>query len=143
KRGHVGKALPGLEVRIADDGEILVRGPNVSPGYYKDETSDQDVFHDGWLHTGDIGSFDDQRNLRILGRKKDVIVTSEGLNVYPQDVEEILNADTRVNEAAVVSMESAAGSHVHAVLILNQQEADPADILARANEKLEGFQRIR
>ena len=143
KRGTVGKKLPGMEVRIADDGEILVRGPNVSPGYYGDEKATAEIFHEGWLHTGDLGKFDDAGNLTILGRKKDTIVTANGLNVYPQDVEAVLERDPRVREAAVVSKEIREHAEVHAVLVLQSADADAANIVRIANEQLESYQQIQ
>ncbi|MCI0601677.1 AMP-binding protein [bacterium] len=145
KPGFVGKKLPGLEVRIAEDGEILVRGPHVSPGYFHNESATQEVYRDGWLHTGDLGQFDSEGNLQLLGRKKEVIVTSEGLNVYPQDVEDVLNEDPRVAESAVVSKEIGSRSVVHAVFILKDNAAPDAieEIVSQANARLEGFQRIQ
>ncbi len=118
KTGFVGKKLPGLEIRIAEDGEILVRGPHVSPGYYENAAATEEVFKEGWLHTGDLGKFDEDGNLQLLGRKKEVIVTSEGLNVYPDDVERVLNQNPAVAESAVVPKQAGSRSVVHAVLIL-------------------------
>lgn len=143
KRGSVGKKLPGLEVRIADDGEILVRGPNVSPGYYGDEKATSEIFHEGWLQTGDLGKFDEAGNLTILGRKKDVIVTANGLNVYPQDVEAVLERDPRVREAAVVAKDVRQQPEVHAVLVLQKPEADIPDVVRIANGQLESYQQIQ
>ena len=82
-RGAVGKPIGGVEVRIADDGEILVRGENVTTGYFNAPEETRSAFRDGWFHTGDIGGFDDQGRLYIRGRKKEMIVTPEGLNVFP------------------------------------------------------------
>jgi long-chain acyl-CoA synthetase len=138
KAGFVGKKLPGLEVKIAEDGEILAKGPQISPGYFQGDP----IYKDGWFHTGDLGKFDEEGNLQLLGRKKEVIVTSEGLNVFPQDVENVLNADPRVIESAVVAKESGSRSVVHAVLVLNP-EVDAAEIIQSANGKLENFQRIQ
>ena len=145
KAGYVGKTLPGLEIRIAEDGEILVRGPHVTPGYYENAAATEQVLQDGWLHTGDLGRFDNDGNLQLLGRKKEMIVTSEGLNVYPDDVERVLNEDSRVVESAVVARETGSRSVVHAVLVLQNsvfsQDAD--EIVRNANQKLETFQRIQ
>jgi long-chain acyl-CoA synthetase len=138
KAGFVGKKLPGLEVKIAEDGEILVKGPQISPGYFQGEQT----YQDGWFHTGDLGKFDEEGNLQLLGRKKEIIVTSEGLNVFPQDVENVLNADPRVVESAVVAKESASRSTVHAVLVLHP-DANASEIIQNANSKLENFQRIQ
>jgi long-chain acyl-CoA synthetase len=145
KSGSVGKKLPGLEVRIAEDGEILVRGPHVSPGYYRNPAATQEVFKNGWLHTGDLGKFDDAGNLQLLGRKKEVIVTSEGLNVYPDDVERVLNQDPRVAESAVVAKDSGNRSLVHAILVLKDAIAaeEGENVIRDANQKLETFQRIQ
>lgn len=150
RQGSVGRLLAGAEVRIAPDGEILVRGPNVSPGYYRNEAATRESFADGWLHTGDLGQFDGERNLIYLGRKKEVIVTAEGLNVYPEDVEQALLAQPAVREAAVVGREAGADSAsgrtlVHAVLV-PQPGAGTAEIeeaVAQANQRLEQHQRIR
>src|SRR5678815_4988273 len=88
-KGSVGTPIGGVEVRIAEDGEILVRGENVTSGYYGQSESVYDS--DGWLHTGDIGERDAQGRVFIKGRKKEMIVTPEGLNVFPEDVERVLN----------------------------------------------------
>ena len=145
RKGSVGEKLPNIEVKIAEDGEILVKGPNVSPGYYRNEEATQQTFEDGWLRTGDLGRFDDQGHLQLLGRKKEVIVTAEGLNVYPQDVESVLDQDPRVRESAIVAQERDGRSEVHAVLVLaeNVDESKLPDIVASANQNLEGFQHIR
>ena len=101
-RGAVGKPIPGVEVKIADDGEILVRGENVTRGYFNAPEETQSAFRDGWFHTGDIGELDEKGQLHIRGRKKEMIVTPEGLNVFPEDVERVLNAIPGVRESAVV-----------------------------------------
>ena len=87
RRGSVGSPIAGVEVKIAGDGEILVRGPNVTTGYYNAPAETARAFEDGWFHTGDVGELDAEGRLTILGRKKEMIVTPEGLNVFPDDVE--------------------------------------------------------
>jgi long-chain acyl-CoA synthetase len=149
RHGSVGRLLPGAEIRLAPDGEILVRGPNVSPGYYRNEAATRESFADGWLRTGDLGRLDAEGNLILQGRKKDVIVTAEGLNVYPEDVELVLAAEPGVKEAAVVgretSTEDAPRTVVHAVLVpaAGTGRAELEAAVARANESLEPHQRVR
>ncbi len=101
-RGAVGKPIGGVDVRIADDGEILVRGENVTRGYFNAPEETRAAFRDGWFHTGDIGEIDDKGQLHIRGRKKEMIVTPEGLNVFPEDVERALDTQPGVKESAVV-----------------------------------------
>ena len=100
--GNVGRPLPGVEVRIADDGEILVRGPNVMLGYWQDEAATGETIVDGWLHTGDLGEFDSVGNLRIIGRRKELIVLSTGKNVSPMAVENRLLGSPLVESVCVV-----------------------------------------
>lgn len=102
KYGTVGPALPGVEVKIAEDGEILVRGKNVFAGYYKNEAATNETLIDGWLHSGDLGKFDDDGYLSIIGRKKDIIITSGGKNIAPQNIEEALSGIDIVGTAVVV-----------------------------------------
>jgi long-chain acyl-CoA synthetase len=143
-RGAVGKPIPGVEVKIADDGEILVRGENVTRGYFNAPEETRSAFKDGWFHTGDVGEFDDKGQLRIRGRKKEMIVTAEGLNVFPEDVEQAINAQPGVRESAVVGavMPGTSSERVHAVLVL-EPGADLDEVVRAANARLADHQKIR
>jgi long-chain acyl-CoA synthetase len=102
KLGSVGPALPGVEVKIAEDGEILVRGPNVFLGYYKDPAATAETLKDGWLCSGDLGAFDADGFLSITGRKKEIIITSGGKNITPKNIESALKNHPLVSEAVVI-----------------------------------------
>jgi long-chain acyl-CoA synthetase len=103
KIGSVGVPFPGVEVKIATDGEVLARGGNVMPGYYKDDAATKEVIdEDGWLHTGDVGEFDEHNYLTITDRKKDLIITAGGKNVAPQEVENRLKGHLLISQAVVV-----------------------------------------
>ena len=101
KLGSVGRPIPGVEVRIAEDGEILTRGPHVMAGYWKNAAATQETIQDGWLYTGDVGRLDDEGFLFITDRKKDLIITSAGKNIAPSVLERLLAADAYIDQAAV------------------------------------------
>ncbi|MGH9682487.1 MAG: AMP-binding protein [Candidatus Acidiferrales bacterium] len=142
-RGSIGKAMPGMEVKLSPDGEILVRGENVAPGYWKNGGVTPVADAEGWFHTGDIGERDQQGNLYFKGRAKNVIVTPEGLNVYPQDLEAELRKEPEVRDCVVVGADRDGNAEPCAVLLLNDPAADPGAIVQRANARLAAFQRIR
>src|SRR4051794_3859602 len=101
--GSVGKALPGVEVKIGEDGEILLRGPNMMHGYYKNEEATKDTLEsDGWLHTGDLGYLDDEGYLFINGRKKDIIIMAGGKNITPANLENGLKQNRWISQAIVI-----------------------------------------
>jgi long-chain acyl-CoA synthetase len=100
--GSTGPLFPGIDVRIAEDGEILVRGKNVFMGYFKDEAATKADLRDGWLYSGDLGEIDDEGFLRITGRKKDIIITAAGKNVTPAFIEGKLKAEPLISEAVVI-----------------------------------------
>ena len=143
-KGSVGTPIGGVEIAIAEDGEILVRGENVTSGYYAPGggTSAAAVDAEGWLHTGDIGERDAEGRVFIKGRKKEMIVTPDGLNVFPEDVERVLDGIDGVRESAVVGAGDGHEERVHAVLRL--EEGAGADAIVReANARLQDHQRIR
>ncbi len=148
--GSVGTPIAGVEVRIAPDGEILVRGENVTSGYYQAKgpaatpavAPDRPLDADGWLHTGDIGAQDAEGRIFIKGRKKEMIVTADGLNVFPDDVERVLDAQPGVRESAVVGSRADGEERVHAVLVLDPA-ADAEAVVRSANRNLHDHQRIR
>ena len=142
RKGTVGKPIHGVDVKIAEDGEILVRGDNVSQGYFGGSSDTSRTLEDGWLHTGDIGSLDEQGRLSILGRKKEMIVTPDGLNVFPEDVERALLAQPGVRDAAVVGRRWDGEERVHAVLVLDDPERLP-QVVQHANATLADHQKIR
>ena len=145
-KGAVGKPLSGVEVKIAEDGEILVRGENVTTGYYNAPEETRQAFLDGWFHTGDVGEIDAGGHLHIRGRKKEMIVTPEGLNVFPDDVERVLNALPGVRESAVVGAPVGGGAstteRVHAVVVI-EPGTDLDEVVLAANQRLLDHQKIR
>jgi long-chain acyl-CoA synthetase len=165
-KGSIGKVLPGREVKLAEDGEILIRGGGVAAGYWNKggperlaggfagevtevgevtgagEVTDKD----GWYRTGDVGALDEGGNLYFKGRKKDVIVTPGGLNIYPEDLEAALRRQAEVKDCIVVGIEREGNAEPCAVVILREEvrgDATVARVVERANQLLAEFQRMR
>jgi len=140
--GSIGKLMPGSEVKLDESGEIIVRGASVSPGYW---TGAGRVNRQSgeWLHTGDIGAMDGAGNLYFKGRKKDVIVTAAGLNIYPEDLEEALNRQPEVRSSCVIKWEGRRGMEPLAALILRDAHASAEAAIERANRSLAEHQQIR
>lgn len=156
KPESVGKAVPGVEVKIADSGEILIRGDNVTSGYWQNPQATQDAFDDGWYKTGDLGFLDQEGSLYLKGRVKDLIVLSSGLNVYPEDIETALGKHPGIADAVVLGLpqgspiESPRESptalqdvQVHAVLLMREGESAAGDIVEQVNAGLASYQRIQ
>ncbi len=132
--GSVGKILPGREFRLAGDGEILVRGENVSSGYWeKGAIRQQSGENGGWLRTGDLGELDAAGNLRFKGRKKNVIVTPAGLNIYPEDLESALHRQPNIRDVVVIPLESGANAEPCAMLLMRQHNVIPSEARDRGN----------
>ena len=142
RKGSVGKAIAGVEVKVAPDGEILVRGDNVTSGYFNAAEENARAFEGGWFHTGDIGEVAADGQLYIRGRKKEMIVTPEGLNVFPEDVERALNVIPGVRDSAVVGVPIGSEERVHAVLVL-EPGTDADAVVRQANLQLADHQKIR
>src|SRR5438034_6546880 len=134
--------MPGQEVKLAASGEILVRGKNISPGYWKG-TGRTDGDENGWFHTGDVAEFDEKGNLYFKGRKKELIVTAAGLNVYPADIEAVLNHQPEIKASVVIPFAGLRGPEPFAVLILREPDGDAREIIDRVNESLSENQRLR
>jgi len=100
--GSVGKPLPHVEAKVAADGELVLKGPNIFQGYYKDEEATGETLVEGWLHTGDLGSIDDDGYVFITGRKKDIIITAGGKNITPANLENGLKQNRWISQAVVV-----------------------------------------
>ena len=102
KFGTVGPTFPGVDAKIADDGEILVKGRNVFSGYYKNQEATDETIIDGWLYSGDLGSFDSDGFLSITGRKKEIIITAGGKNITPKNIESALRDLPLISQAVVI-----------------------------------------
>jgi long-chain acyl-CoA synthetase len=124
--GTIGKPFPGCEVKIADDGEILVKGPNVFQGYYKNEEATREAIVDGWLHTGDIGEIDADGFIKITGRKKDIIITAGGKNITPANLENEIKQHPLVSQCVVIGDRR---PYLVALVTL-----DPEEVVAYAKE---------
>src|SRR6266478_884340 len=147
-RGSIGKVLPGREFRLAEDGEILVRGENVAGGYWQGggllEANAVAGENGGWLRTGDVGELDAEGNLRFRGRKKSVIVTGAGLNVYPEDLEAALRKQPAIRDCVVIPLERSGNAEpVAALLLSNGEEAAARLAIEAANNSLAEYQRMR
>jgi long-chain acyl-CoA synthetase len=147
-RGSIGRVFPGMEVRVDEDGEILVRGENVATAYRQGGANHSLAETDGWFRTGDVARKDAEGRLYFRGRKKNVIVTSAGMNIYPEDIEKALRAQAGVRDCVVLGVERAQGDEPYAVLLMdaNANDATKAHALRAvdaANRGLAEFQRIR
>ena len=166
RSGSIGRVMPGQEMKLAKNGEILVRGENVSPGYWGSQTpgspagqpgwggtvreavnagaeATRGLSDDGWFRTGDVGELDEEGNLYFKGRQKEVIVTSAGVNIYPEDIELVLDRQSETKASAVIEIEGVHGPEPLAVLILRDNHADAESVIIRANQSLAQHQQLR
>jgi long-chain acyl-CoA synthetase len=139
-KGSIGKVLEGREVKLAEDGEILVRGGGVAANYWNGAHLGD---AEGWYRTGDVGELDPAGNLYFKGRKKEVIVTPAGMNIYPEDLEAALRRQPQVKDALVLASPRDGNAEPCAVLLLKPGENNPAAIVAAANQSLAEYQRMR
>ena len=140
--GSVGPPLPGVELKIAGK-EVVARGANIFPGYYENEQATRAAFtDDGWFSTGDIGEIAPDGWLSIKGREKEMIVTGAGVNVYPDELEAVLNKISGVKESCVIGRGKGGSEEVHAVLLLDDSGVKPEEIITQANTKLDTMHRI-
>jgi long-chain acyl-CoA synthetase len=150
-QGSIGKVLEGREVKLGESGEILVRGNNVATGYWEGggiHPMAADAKNAGWLRTGDLGALDAAGNLYFKGRKKNVIVTAAGMNVFPEDLEAVLRREAEIKDCVVVGAERGGNAEPCAVLLMRdekrvKQPRHVAGIIARVNESLADYQRMR
>jgi long-chain acyl-CoA synthetase len=165
KAGSIGKLLPGVEGRLADDGELLLKSPCLFSGYYQDPESTQAVLKDGWLYTGDIAEFDKDGYLYITGRKKELIVSSNGKKIYPSRIEGFFKSEPLINQVVLIgdkmpyvtalltintaAAEALKGMEEHRGKPLDQIATAPAvmtevqQAVSRVNKRLAGFEQIR
>ena len=141
-KGSIGKVLAGREVALGPDGEIMVRGGGVAAGYWGGKELQPAADGTGWYGTGDIGELDADGNLYFKGRKKDVLVTPAGMNVYPEDLEAALRRQPEVKDCVVVGLPRQGNAEACAVLILREGHGDPETVVQRANQSLAEYQRM-
>ena len=142
-KGSIGKVLPGREVKLADDGEILVRGGGVAAAFWQGSELRLVAGEEGWYRTGDVGTLDADGNLYFKGRKKDVLVTPAGMNVYPEDLEATLKRQPEVRDCVVVGIERGGNAEPCAVVILRGPGVQFEAVVRRANDSLAEYQRMR
>jgi long-chain acyl-CoA synthetase len=151
KPGSIGRVLPGIEIRLAEDGELQVRTPCIFKGYYRDEAATRSVLsEDGWFATGDIAELDSERYVYITGRKKEVIVSSSGKKVYPARIESLFKTEPIISQVLLIGDKQ---PYVTALLTLNTAQLESLngteraraveDVIARVNNQLADFERIR
>jgi long-chain acyl-CoA synthetase len=144
KSGSIGKLLPDTEARLGDDGELLLRSPCLFTGYYKDPEATAAVLRDGWLATGDIATVDNEGYWYITGRKKDLIVSSNGKKIYPARIENLFKREPMINQVLLIGDRL---PYVTALFTVNGTPVETADAVKQAvrdvNQQLASFEQIR
>ncbi|HUA18915.1 MAG TPA: long-chain fatty acid--CoA ligase [Bryobacteraceae bacterium] len=145
KSGSIGVKLPGVELRLAEDGELLIKSPTLFSGYYKDPEATAAVLRDGWLYTGDIAEFDGDGYVYITGRKKELIVSSNGKKIYPARIEMLFKTEPIINQVVLIGDRL---PYVTALVTVNATEpgratAEVGKAVARVNRQLAPFEQIR
>ncbi len=142
-KGSIGKVFPGMEVRVDENGELLVRGENVARSYRQKGQIASVAEDDGWFRTGDMAGTDEKGDLYFKGRRKNVIVTPAGMNVYPEDLEKAVKNQQGVRDCAVVGLELNGNAEPYAVLLMDGSGSNAAEAIERANQSLADYQKIR
>jgi long-chain acyl-CoA synthetase len=142
-RGSIGRVFPGMEIKVDENGEVLVRGENVAMSYRRGQELEPVAGADGWFHTGDLAEFGPDGRYYFKGRSKSVIVTSAGMKVYPEDLEKALRAQKGVRDCVVIGLPRDGNEEPCAALLLESAEIDGAGVIARANKALAEYQQIR
>ena len=142
-QGSIGKVFPGMEVRVDENGEVLVRGENVATAYRQNGQRLSVAEPDGWFRTGDVAETDENGRLYFRGRRKNVIVTPAGMNIYPEDLEKALRAQPGIRDCVVIGLEKDGNAEPCAVLLLNGPGGDPTAVIEGANQSLLEYQKIR
>ncbi len=147
KHGSVGRPVQSLQVRIdnptSGEGEIVVKGPSVFTGYFENPAATAEVLKNGWFHTGDIGHLDDEGFLFITGRKKDIIVTPNGKNIYPEEIEFYLKQSPRFQEVCVLGLDKGRGETVHAALVTKLSEKEARAEIEKYTLELSDYKKIQ
>lgn len=146
KSGSIGVRLPGVELRLADDGELLIKSPTLFSGYLNDHASTESVLRDGWLYTGDIAEFDSDGYVYITGRKKELIVSSNGKKIYPARIEQLFKMEPVINQVVLIGDRLpyvTALLTVNAGEIVQSTEVEVKNAVARINRRLAPFEQIR
>src|ERR1700730_9920062 len=142
-QGSIGKVFPGVEVRVDENGEILVRGENVAKAYRRQAGAQAVAETDGWFRTGDLAETDANGRLYFKGRKKNVIVTPAGMNVYPEDLEKALRRQPGVRDCVVIGLERDGNAEPCAVLLMDGADSNPESAVQNANRSLAEYQQMR